>query len=186
MSAHKMPSLIDFMTTLKPRFRQIAGTQAVKPMLAITEGHDTFLVDSIAKGNKYFSEVWPADKELDEQALVDAFIALVTAAHKFDSKLQKVFDKLVPKKASEMQFWRRYFAHAHSLLYRLAPTSEESEHQIIDKLPAPRAAEARRYAAKEPLRTSGQLSKSEILDILTKLVDKMTSVELIASGNCTL
>ena len=78
------------------RQRRIAELppHAARPLLAISEGQDSFLVDSIADANKYFSKVWPDGKEIDEPALVDAFIALVTATHKFAPKLQKVFDLL--------------------------------------------------------------------------------------------
>ena len=131
--------LEDFLTSLAKRLADAADTQAAPPILAISEGIDSFLADDIAQHNEVFSKAWPADREMDEQRLVDAFIALVTAAHAFDSKLQKLFDKLVPRKVkSELVFWRRYFAHAHALLSRLAPLPDEMEHALLSRLPPPR------------------------------------------------
>ena len=122
------PKLGDFLKSLAERFTSVPNTKAAGPILAISETHDSFLVDSIAQANAYFTAAWPAEQEMDEVA--EAFIKLVTTAHGFDPKLQKVFDKLVPKKTTEILFWRRYFAHAHALLYRLAPTPEESTYEL--------------------------------------------------------
>jgi hypothetical protein len=156
------PALLPFLKSLKERISSLsAGMKAAAPILAISEAHDSFLVDSIAHSNKFFTAAWPADRELDEQPLVEAFIALVTAAHKFDAKLQKVFDKLVPKKTSELSFWRRYFAHAHALLYRLLPLPNESAYELLSKLPRSRPLNERRFPPKEPLQTT-ELKRGEV------------------------
>ena len=63
---------------------------------------------------------------MQNQALVQAFVKLVTSARKHDPRLQKLFDKLVPKKASELTFWRRYCAHAHALLNLLLFPAEDA------------------------------------------------------------
>ena len=178
------PPLLDFLKQLEQRLGKVKHSKAGEPILAISETHDSFLIDSIADANTYFTAAWPADKELDQQPLVDAFIALVTGAHKFDPKLQKVFDKLVPKKATELKFWRRYFAHMHALLYRLAPLAEEANYELVNKLPQPRPLEQRRYPPKEPLRMSGQIKRAEVISTLTAMAEVMKSDETItALGN---
>ena len=65
-----------------------------------------FLIDSIAQQNKRYCSIWPENRELDEQALVDGFVALVLQVHKLDAKLQKRFDQVVPKKTTETTFVR--------------------------------------------------------------------------------
>ena len=97
-----MPSLKEFFGALKVRITKSANGKAHGPIQAISEGHDSFLIDSIAKQNGFFNAVWTAEQELDSQDLVDAFVDLVTAVHKWDGRLQKIFDKLVPKKTSEL------------------------------------------------------------------------------------
>ena len=177
--------LEDFLTSLAKRLADAADTQAAPPILAISEGIDSFLADDIAQHNEVFSKAWPADREMDEQRLVDAFIALVTAAHTFDSKLQKLFDKLVPRKVkSELVFWRRYFAHAHALLSRLAPLPDEMEHALLSRLPPPRPLKERRFKPKETLKSKGDLSREEILSALQMLGETLSSDETVAAlGN---
>lgn len=175
------PTLVQFLKSVPERLSGIKNTKAEMPILAITEGQESFLQDSIAQANAFFTRSWPADKELDEQPLVDAFIAAVTAAHKLDSRLQKTFDKLVPKKVTEQQFWRRYFAHAHALLYRLSPTPEEMTYELVTKLPPARPAAQRRYAAKDSLKSSGEITRDEVLTTVTALAEEMHSNELVAA-----
>jgi len=175
------PALLPFLKSLKERISSLsAGMKAAAPILAISEAHDSFLVDSIAQSNKFFTAAWPADRELDEQPLVEAFIALVTAAHKFDAKLQKVFDKLVPKKTSELSFWRRYFAHAHALLYRLLPLPNESAYELLSKLPRSRPLNERRFPPKEPLQTT-ELKRGEIVRVLKSMAEVMKKDETVVA-----
>ena len=176
-----LPPLSDFLVVLKNRLLSSGGTKAWGPIQAISEGHDSFLIDSIAKQNTFFSKVWPDGKDFDTPALVDEFVSLVTASHTFDPRLQKVFDKLVPKKTTELAFWRRYFAHVHMLLYRLSPLAEEMNFELVSRLPAAKPAADRRYAAKEPLRTSGDLSRADVMSTLKALATEMTSDSLIAA-----
>ena len=176
-----LPTLVEFLKSLRQRIDEAPNTKPAGPMLAITEGHDSFLIDSIVNSNTFMSKVWPADRELDESAVVEAFIAAVTSAHRFDKRLQKIFDKLVPKKTSEITFWRRYFAHVHALLSRLVPTATEQTHDLLSKLPAPRDAPQRRYPAAEPMRDDGEMSRAEVLRTLRAMAEEMSSEATIAA-----
>ena len=180
------PTLLAFLIKLEERLSYhltAAGSSRVHmPLMAISEGPDSFTMDSIAEGNKYFAATWAVDKELDDQALVQAFVKLVTSARKHDPRLQKLFDKLVPKKASELTFWRRYCAHAHALLIRLAPTPEEAIHELLAKMPAPRPLEKRRFKpADGALKASGELSKNDIMRLLLEASAMMVSDETVAA-----
>ena len=103
-----LPSLLAFFDDLKQRLTlHISGGSRLKgPLQAISETPDSFLIDSIAQQNKRYCSIWPANRELDEQALVDGFVALVLQVHKLDAKLQKRFDQVVPKKTTETTFVR--------------------------------------------------------------------------------
>ena len=139
-----VPPLKDFMVELKDRLvLNLASNQGQSrcalPILAITETTESFLMDSIAQSNQLFSSVWPKDASLeDDPSLLDRFVALVTTARKLDTKLQKIFDKVVPRKASETLFWWRYFGHVHALLCRLAPTTDELMRNLISQMPSAR------------------------------------------------
>ena len=143
------PNLVAFLKELKARVdkevpNEGGRSRASLPILAISETPDSFLIDSIVDANAEFSKLWPAKREFDEPALVEAFVALVTAAKTHDARLQKLCDKLVPKKTDELTFWRRYFAHVHALLIRLSPTDAESLREMARRLPPPRPLAARR------------------------------------------
>ncbi len=177
MSAPAKPTLKEFLRELESRLKiHIAGkgTRCRGPILAITEGNDTFLIDSIADANDFFTSIWAPNCELGEQGEVDAFIALVTKARELDPQLQKKFDKLVPKKTTEQHFWRRYFAHAHALLVRLAPTSVETAHGLLSALLPPRDVADRYFKPKSTdpqkmrtLASGGELTREETIALFT-------------------
>ena len=182
-SAPAQPARADFLKGLKDRLTlQIAGSgQRLRgPILAISETTDSFLMDSIAAQNKRFAAIWPADVEFDEQDAVDAFIALVTKARELDPRLQKRFDQVVPKKASEAKFWWRYFGHVHALLVRVAPTPEEMLADLMEKLPPARPLAERKFApAAGALISSGDLPRAKVLEWLENAATVLSDDDLL-------
>jgi len=178
-------STLDFFKELTTRLRNCFKEKhrVVNPILAISETPESFLIDSIAQQNPQFIASWPEGTELDNQALVDAFIALVTAARELDPRLQKRFDQVVPRKAKEPIFWWRYFGHVHALLVRLAPTPRETEQELSSSLPEGRPLEVRRFPPAAKLISSGELERDLIerfLDECTEMLNKLET--MVAMG----
>ena len=165
---------VAFLKELKDRFQLhlTSNTHRLQqPILAISETVDSFLIDSIAAANKRFTTVWPAERfgkefEFEGPEAIDAFIALVSKARELDPRLQKRFDLVVPKKATEGRFWWRYFGHVHALLVRIAPTSDEMLADLLEKLPAARPLAERRYAPASTLLSEEALPRDRVLQFL--------------------
>lgn len=47
----------------------------------------------------------------------ESYVECAQAALAMDARLQKLVDRLVPKHASEAEFWRLYYCHLHAALY---------------------------------------------------------------------
>lgn len=186
-AAKALPTLPALLASLEERLshhlsaEQEGRSRLHGPLKAISESHDSFLEDDIANSNEFFAKIWPAEQELDSQTVVDAFVKLVTAVRELDPALQKIFDKLVPRKIkSEVTFWRRYFGHAHALLIRLSPTSDEATYGIMMHIPPPRPSKEKRFApASGPLKQDGALSAEELTKLLGELADMMDGDETI-------
>ena len=146
-----LPSLAAFLDDVAGRLKLLTARESRlrSPLLAISEGPETFLTDAICDANRRFSAIWPKAHELGggggggggAEREVAAFVAAVTVARDADPHLQKRFDQLVPRKVkAEATFWRRYFGHAHALLASNAPSPAEMLAEAVGKLP-PRAQE---------------------------------------------
>ena len=181
------PSLASFMTELKDRLTlhltSHGQSKCQMPILAISETVDSFLIDSIAEGNRPFVQVWSKDFNVEAHPLtLEAFITLVTTARRLDPALQKLFDKIVPRKATEHLFWWRYFGHVHALLIRLAPTSDELLRQMLRQMPPPRTLAERHWAPKEgSLQDSGELDHDQCVSLLSGAANALTSDETVAA-----
>lgn len=128
-----------------------------------------------------FTMEWPEDQALGSPA----GIALVKAARECDERLKKLVDRLVPKKVGERAFWRNYFSHVHAILAAAAPSDEDKVCIHMAQMPPPRSPDKKRFPAKADLRSSGSLSREEIVSFVeecAKMACSRESLDRYARG----
>ena len=183
---------IALVQTLKRQIGEQSGA-SLERLVALSGSDSPFLTEPTDAG---FCTAWPADLPLETEGFTQAFLDLAAATQKMDPRVQKRSNRLVPKKTTEPLFWRNYFGHAHAVIngLEMAPpaapaaaapaatsqpslvsepdlshlSDEELKSYVDAKLPPPRKPAERRFAAAEPLQTSGELKAVQMLGFVTK------------------
>jgi len=155
-------------------------SSAREKMLNLSDSQDSFL--SLDDGSlastlpaiaARFAQCWPEDMALSSPGA----IKLVGHARTHDKQLQKMSDKLVPKKVAERAFWRHYFSRVHALLVEAAPSPGDQLACHIDGLPKPRTAEERRFQPAAELQASGDIPRAKLLKFITECTKMVSSDE---------
>lgn len=155
------------------------SANALAAIVALTETNDPFLSDEGFAANSLFNRRWPPSLDIsNNQSAMNAFIALTAIAREKDGRLQRCADKLVPRKATELEFWRRYAGHVATILQSLSPTPREMMLNHLATLPPRRPVEERLHAPADKLQMSGTMKKADILHFLTSCKKVRTSLRL--------
>ena len=158
----------EFMNEIRERLAEREpNDQILLAIVNLTAGTDAFLTEEGFAPNGLFIKRWPSNLDImGNEKVMHAFIALITTAKDRDSRLQRCADKLVPKKASESDFWWRYFGNVATLLSN-QPSTQEQLFSHLSNLPPRRPVEERAFAPMSKLQISGRMKREEILRFLT-------------------
>ena len=196
-----MPAATSLATSLAKQLKEQKGA-ALARLVELSSSDKPFLTAPTDAG---FCTAWPADLPLDTEGFTDAFLAMATAVQHIDPRVQKRCNRLVPKKTDEASFWRNYLGHAHAVMNGLemaemaspaaapaaavpAPsasaesdtahlTAEEIAAYQQSGLPPPRPPAKRRFAAAEPLQTTGELKAVQMIAFVKAAAEMVVSEE---------
>mmetsp|Transcript_10035 Transcript_10035/g.25995 ORF Transcript_10035/g.25995 Transcript_10035/m.25995 type:complete len:551 (+) Transcript_10035:56-1708(+) len=137
--------------------------------LSLDDGSLAQTLDAVATR---FAACWPHDTPLNSPEA----IALIGGARARDGRLQKLSDRLTPKRTSERDFWRHYFSRVHALLASTFPSSGDKVACHLASLPVPKPDAERRFPAAATLQSEGKVDR-KLMKTFVQAANKMMSSE---------